>query len=216
MSVLCYFPWNLRLQSAVRLLFPILPEDIIHPVSWLKSGSSARLDNLDLRTYAFPFKKVNLCLETVFCFCSCSFAALESEIFHRICGNFYSKEICVTDSCDNYIPTVVFLIKFFLFTYFSISSFRVQTNRFFLLLFLYSMTKPRCSNCLKISKLNRPTLTQRLSCFTLEKTSQLCSLPIAMLLIFFSFPTLNGERQQNFLMHTWVINECEGSCTVSH
>lgn len=63
MSVLCYFPWNLRLQSAVRLLFPILPEDIIHPVSWLKSGISARLDNLDLRTYAFPFEKVALCLE---------------------------------------------------------------------------------------------------------------------------------------------------------
>lgn len=63
MSVLCYFPWNLRLQSAVRLLFPILPEDIIHPGSWLKSGISARLDNLNLRTYAFPFEKVTLCLE---------------------------------------------------------------------------------------------------------------------------------------------------------
>lgn len=85
MSVLCYFPWNLRLQSSVRLRIPFLPEDMICSVSWLKSGNSERLDNLDLRTYTFPLWKGHPVPRTKSVLCSCSFVSLESEISHRIC-----------------------------------------------------------------------------------------------------------------------------------
>lgn len=130
MNVLCYFPLNLRLQSAARLLSPILPEDIIHPVSWLKSGISARLDLLDLSTYAFPFKRVILCLELYLSFL---FLFLHSFGTWNIPQDLweYLKQIHAINSMYIIILTVNRL-KYFLFTYLSISYCRVQTNRFFL------------------------------------------------------------------------------------
>lgn len=179
MSVLCYFPWNLRLQSAVRLLFPILPEDIIHPGSWLKSGISARLDNLNLRTYALPFEKVTLCLEHNLSFLLlllCSFGKWNiSQKFWK-----YPEQGDIWLNFGNFTITVVFLVKFL--TYLSICFLKFQSKGPFHLLFTHIMTKPRCSKCLKISKESRPSLSQRLSHFSLEKTSQLHSLFIDLLL----------------------------------
>lgn len=131
--------------------------------------------------------KRSLCAwNTISHFCSCSFAALGREIFHRIFGNIQNKEISVTNCFDYFIFTVVFLLLSP--TYLSIS-FKFQSKGLFHLLFTHIMTKPRCSKCPKISKPSRPSLRlrliQRLSHFTLEKTSQLYSLSIYMLLQYF-------------------------------
>lgn len=146
--MLCYFPWNLRLRSAAGLLFPILLGDIIHPVSWPKSGISARLDLLDFSIYAFPFKRVILCLQLHLSF---PFLFLHSFGRRNIPQNLwdYLKQIHAINSRDNYIPTADRLMKCFLFTYLSISSYRAQTNRFFLPYLYTSWQSPITLSALK-------------------------------------------------------------------